>query len=125
MPLPSTDPLMPTEILPGLHGSEAALFQQVAYRRGLLPAMLKQQPAARLRMARRGLDEMANVIQPVGAADQRTGRLEADITLGQVRVVRGDIGRVGDDQVVPRSAQRGKPVALQEADVSQPQASTI
>src|SRR5665647_21887 len=60
-------------------------------------AMLQQQPAAGKQMAWRLSDDLANVVQAIGATDQRGYRLKAESV--QVLIVRGNVGRVGDDDL--------------------------
>lgn len=59
--------------------------------------------------------DAAQVFQAVGAVGQRAARLETHVALPQVRIVAGDIGRVGHDQVEALACrQRAVPATLDE-----------
>ncbi|MCY1437055.1 hypothetical protein D9M71_532040 [compost metagenome] len=87
--------------------------------------MLQQQPAAGQQVAGGVLDDLADVVQAVGAGHQGAGGLETHVTLCQVRVLGGDIGRVADDQGEALLAEGGKPVALDEAGIVQPEPGAV
>ena len=95
--------------LAGLHLGESGLGQQGLHGSGLVPAVFQQQPAARGQMARGLGDDLADVLQAVGAAGQG---LQGFMRQGaQVRVAFGHIRRVGDDQI-EGAGHRIHPVAL-------------
>ena len=60
-------------------------------------------------------DDQPDRVQAVGARSQRRTRLEAQVALAQVRVVFGDVGRVGNDHAVDVAGHRLEPAALQQA----------
>ena len=71
-------------------------------------------------MRRRIGHDQANIVQPVAARRQGTGRFIAQIALLQVRVVGGDIRRVAGNQVESLASQRRKPAPLPAVDIAQP-----
>jgi len=74
----------------------------------------------------RGLvDDQAQIVETIDAGDQRTGRLEAHIALGQVRIGAGDIRRVANDQLEALTLQRTEPMTAQHGGVVQVQALAI
>ena len=75
-----------------------ARLQTYSYRNS---ARQTRRRARRLRPRRRG---------------ERAARLEAHVALLQVRVARGHIGRIGDDELEVLVAERAEPVALHEGD---------
>src|SRR5687768_13007331 len=93
------------------HCGVSRFFQQGAATLGLVVAVLEGEPAARGQVLGRAGDDGADASEPVGACDKRRSGLEAQIPLREVRIARGDVGRVGDDQIETAAAERGKPVA--------------
>ena len=67
-----------------------AAASSAPHRRGLLPAVLQQQPASRLQVRRRRSDDAPQVVQSVGAGHQGLARFVAQA--GQVRVRFGHVG---------------------------------
>ena len=76
--------------------------------------MLQQQPAAGRQVRGRLRHDAADVVQPIGAADQGLARLVRQ--RGQVRVGVGNVGRVADDQVKAFARHWRQPVAQAHVD---------
>ena len=74
---------MTGQILPGLHLGKPPCSEQTAHRIGLLPAVLQQEPAARLQIRRSCLNDMTDVAKAVRPTDQCRIRLETHIALDQ------------------------------------------
>ena len=72
-------------------------------------------------MRRRELHQRANIIQPVGTADQRTTRLKTHIALLQMRVIGSNVRRVGDNQIKAPARQCSEPVTLFKTGITDPQ----
>ena len=64
---------------------------------------------------RRAGNDQPDRIQAVGARGQRRTRLEAQVALAKVRVVFGDVGRVGNDHAIDVAGHRFEPAALEQA----------
>src|SRR3990167_9720729 len=104
-----TDALMAAEVTPAFHRAKTTRAKQLAYRCGLVEAMLQQQPATCFKIVRCLLDDQANIVQPIRARHQGAARLEAHIAVGQVPIIASDIGRVADDQLITLLGQGTKP----------------
>src|SRR5690242_2204221 len=66
--------------------------------------------------------DAADRVQAISARYKRTAWFETQVAFSQVRIVLGDVWRVGNDQVEARLAKRHAPVALPKIDVRQMQA---
>jgi len=80
--------------------------------------MFEKQPSARRQMVRGLVDDLAQVIQAIGAGRQGGFRLEAQGR--HVRVALGDVGRVADEEVKALARHRGEPRAQQAAQAKAP-----
>ncbi len=108
---------MAAEVAAGGDGGEGVLQQHIAHCHRLCVTMFQQQRAARGQAERRVGDDLGQISQAVVRRHQRRVRLETQVALAQVRVVRGDVGRVADDEVEALSLrQRRKPVADAKLD---------
>ncbi len=84
-----------------------ALLHQEAYGLALVPTNLQNQGPARPQVRGRCRDNTAVGVQTVHPAVQRIQRLVvADLRRQRGNLRRGDIGRIGDDQVETRSRAR-------------------
>lgn len=97
--------------------AEAARGEQVAHARGLVAAVLEQEPSARQQVDGRGVDDRADRVESVDAGCKRVRGFVAQVALGKMRVALLDVRRVGRDQVEARVAERSAPVAFGERDV--------
>ncbi len=94
---PATATLHTTQVAPRLQVFETRLRQQTAHRGSLIVAVLKQQPATGLQLGWSAGDDPRDVIEPIRTRSQRLRRLVAQRL--QMRIVAGNIGRVGDDDM--------------------------
>ncbi|MNH12926.1 hypothetical protein D3C79_724800 [compost metagenome] len=109
----------------GFYLTVAPLQQKLTHRLTLVPAVLQQQPATRRQMGRRLRHYQADIRQPLLVGHQGGARLEAHISLLEVRIRPVDIGRVGDDHGKARRVrERFKPAAVAHLD-GQPQGRAV
>src|SRR3990167_1755816 len=94
-----TDALVATQVTPALHRAKTVRTKQLTYRRGLVEAMLQQQPAACFKIARSLGNDQANIVQPIRARHQGAARFETHIAFAQVAIIGSDIGWVADNQL--------------------------
>src|SRR3990167_6914038 len=59
-----TDALVATQVTPALHRAKTVRTKQLTYRRGLVEAMLQQQPAACFKIARSPGQDKAKILEP-------------------------------------------------------------
>ena len=78
--------------------------------------MLEQQVAARGQMGRRIRHDGADTVQAIGAVGERHLRLERQAVQGEVRIARGHVGRIGNDQIEAFTGQRCEPAACAKID---------
>jgi hypothetical protein len=92
--------------------SKARAHKQIAHLRSLFPAVLQQQRAAGVQMARRAAHDVLDCLQAARSGDERQRRfILADHRI-EVRVALGDVRRIGDDDVEALVDDRGEPVAM-------------
>ena len=83
--------------------------------RGLVVAVLEDEPAAGLEMTRRLRDDFLDAFVAGRARDQRLARLEAHVALVEMTIVRGHVRRIGDDDV---EAAAGRAPANQSLSIN-------
>src|SRR5580658_5447369 len=97
--------------------TEAGEDKRFAHLCTLCRAVLKDQPALRLKMLHRAAHYRAQRLEGVPARCQREARLVPQHA--QRRVVTGDVGWIAHDQVKALAAYRGVPVALAKLHLRQ------
>ena len=105
---------MAGEVAPALDVREAALRQQGTHGSGLLETVFQQQPSVRGEVPGCRGRNGAQAVQAVGAADQRGGRLGAQVALRKMGIAHRDVRRIRGDHVEALVVQRGKPVAKEQ-----------
>src|SRR4051794_15797654 len=74
---------------------EARGLEERAARLALVVAVLEEEPAASFEMVGGSRDDGADRVEAVGASvGERRARLEAQVALREVRIARGDVGRI-------------------------------
>src|SRR5690606_10389914 len=111
------DALVTTQVTSTVHRAKTTLSEQLAHCRRLVEAVFQQQPATCMKIARRLLDDQANIIQTIRARHQRTARLETHIAFGQVTVIGSNIRRVAGNQLITLPNQSTEPVALDKVGI--------
>ena len=100
-------------------------FKQDADRLRLIVAMLKQQPATGTEAGSGVRGNTADGVETVRPGDERRLRLEANITLRQMLVVRANIGRIADDHIELCAVKRPQPFPQPELYISNSKACGI
>ena len=113
-PLPTRAARNSGQVLPALNLRETLLHQERAHRISLVVTMLQQQPGAG-QQVRWGLcNDLAQVVQPIGAGCQGFWWLVHQGT--QVRICAGDIRRIACDNMVV-TADFLKPITLNQLHI--------
>ena len=99
-----------------LDAGKVRRLQQGGHRRRLVEAMLDQQPAAGPEMALGLRDNQADRGQAVGSGGKCQRRLEAQVALRKMRIIQGDVRRIGDNEIESLLRHRREPVALDRAN---------
>lgn len=109
---------MSRQICVGAYVSEAGAYKQGANVGGLLPTMLQNQPTAWPQSYGGSADDFLQRFESARAGDQRMSGLVAPYERGKIGIVGGNVGRVGDDQVVARiGRERLVPMTLHELHI--------
>jgi len=98
--------------------SEAGVGEESAHGGTLVESVLDQQPTARREVRAGTSGDEAEIIEAVGAGDQRRARFEAQVAGVEVRIARGDVGRVRKHEVEAAPGKRRPPRAFGEIDIA-------
>ena len=88
---------------------------------GLLVAVFQYQPAPAFKESGGGFNNFAQRGESLVLCDQCAGWFKAQVTLGQVNVIRRNIRRIGANQIKPAFFDTIEPVALYPLNIFQPE----
>ena len=101
---------MAREIPKCLVSAESAPFQERPYAESLIAAMLQCQCSAWRQHTRRGLDDLAQALEPVRAAIECLAGLVTQVAGEQRRIVGAHVGRINGDEIKPGACKGVEPV---------------
>jgi hypothetical protein len=103
----SADTIVASQIAPAAHRMQAGRFEERPHGGALVVAVFDQQASARAQACWRAFDDDPDRVQAIRTAGERIGWLEPEVTALQVRVLPGDIRRVGHDPIEAPMIRRG------------------
>ena len=108
---------MAREITKCLDAAESAPFQKRPYLESLFAAMLQRQCPAWRQHTGRGLDDLAQALEPVRAAIERLTGFVTQVAGEQRRIVGSHVGRIDGDEIEPGVGKGAEPVRPDPIDV--------